>query len=224
MTDVKKAEATENVRANVMQYSREIGTTREHTELLGDLLTALAAAKAEFPQIKRSKKNPFFESYYSSLEDVQEAVNPILAKHGLSIIQFPGSIGDSPALTTWLFHTSGQYIVETAALVLTKKDPQAHGSAITYMRRYSVKAILGLEDGEADDDGNAGTFENKKVNPKNDLDSARAEFKSAAKKAGLSSAEAKEWWEKNFPDQKSFLVIQDADVLREGVAKVVLAK
>jgi hypothetical protein len=53
-----------------------------------------------------------------------------------------------------LLHKSGQFIADTALLHLVKDDPQAHGSAMTYLRRYSYMAILGLVADE-DDDGNA---------------------------------------------------------------------
>ena len=108
---------------------------------------------------------------------------------------------------------------ETAALALSKKDPQAQGSAITYMRRYAVKSILGLEDGEADDDGNAATHEAKVVNPTNDLQSARDEFKRAAKGKGFSSDDTKKWWTEN-EFKGSFLTTKSSDDLRAAIVKL----
>jgi len=54
-------------------------------------------------------------------------------------------------LETQLIHKSGEK--KTAQTLLPTKDnndPQRYGAAITYMRRYSLTAILGLE--ETDDD------------------------------------------------------------------------
>lgn len=44
--------------------------------------------------------------------------------------------------------------MDTVNIQPVKNDPQAVGSAITYMRRYALGAILGLNI-EDDDDGNA---------------------------------------------------------------------
>lgn len=61
-------------------------------------------------------------------------------------------------LITTLLHTSGQYI--SSRLVLYSKDnsPQAIGSAITYARRYSLAAIVGVV--TEDDDGEAAMARN----------------------------------------------------------------
>jgi hypothetical protein len=48
-------------------------------------------------------------------------------------------------------HKSGEWIEDTLVLPLSKRDPQAAGSAITYARRYSLQAIAGVP--SADDDG-----------------------------------------------------------------------
>ena len=54
-------------------------------------------------------------------------------------------------ITTMLAHSSGQYISSTLTMTVTKLDPQAIGSAITYGRRYALAAMVGLA--QEDDDG-----------------------------------------------------------------------
>jgi hypothetical protein len=71
--------------------------------------------------------------------------------NGLAIIQLPTTNG----LTTILSHTSGQYISENMTMQPSKNDPQGQGSALTYMRRYSLASILNLN--AQDDDGNEAT-------------------------------------------------------------------
>jgi hypothetical protein len=83
----------------------------------------------------------------------------VLSKHGLAVSQFievgsadDGSVFD--ALRTYLIHESGQFITHVMRLHLPKSDPQGQGSAVTYARRYSYMAVLGLVS-DVDDDGNA---------------------------------------------------------------------
>lgn len=125
-----------------------------NSENITEVVGALLAAQAEFEVLSKSSDNPFFHSKYIALPDLVVAVNPTLTKYGLGISQLVSNLDGQSALTTILFHTSGQYISSTTPLHLSKNDPQAHGSAITYMRRYSYMSILGLVADE-DDDGNA---------------------------------------------------------------------
>ena len=126
-----------------------------------EVVGALLAAQAEFEVLSKSSDNPFYHSKYIALPDLVVAVNPTLTKHGLGISQLVSNIDGQSALTTILFHTSGQYISSTTPLLLSKNDPQAHGSAITYMRRYAYMSILGLVADE-DDDGNASSVVNNR--------------------------------------------------------------
>jgi hypothetical protein len=91
-----------------------------------------------------------------------------------------------------LFHSSGQYISSTAMLRLIKNDPQAHGSAITYMRRYSFMSILGLV-ADADDDGNAASYapSAKKAQPASQPSLGEAVASAAGKPAPAKSSGGK---------------------------------
>lgn len=126
------------------------------SESLDQLAAALSAAQGEFEAVDKSAANPFFRSSYAPLPTVVQAATPILNRHGLSVSQLPGFDEQGDTLTTMLLHTSGQFMAGTLRLRPVKDDPQAQGSAITYGRRYSYMAILGLVADE-DDDGNAGS-------------------------------------------------------------------
>ena len=123
----------------------------KHSEALDQLAAALSAAQAEFSAVPKESVNPFFKSNYAALPDVVKHATPVLTKQGLSDSQF---IDEEDTLTTILLHQSGQWISATAKLHLVKDDPQAAGSAVTYMRRYAYMAVLGLV-ADTDDDGNA---------------------------------------------------------------------
>ena len=128
---------------------------------INEIATALVAAQAEFSAVPKGSVNPFFKSKYAALPDVVAHAAPVLAKHGLSVTQSISFVvgmceGQTPldTLTTTLLHKSGQYIENEMLLHLSKQDPQGQGSAVTYARRYSYMAILGLV-ADDDDDGNA---------------------------------------------------------------------
>ena len=59
------------------------------SESITHLATALAKAQAEMPVAVFDATNPFLKSKYASLGAVIQASRPILAKHKLSLVQFP---------------------------------------------------------------------------------------------------------------------------------------
>lgn len=127
---------------------------------LAALAPALVAAQADLKSITKDKVNPHFKSKYVTLDAIIEAVRPVLAAHGLSVVQ--GGYGDldvQPGIfgvETTLVHTSGEWLSTFVEVPLAKKDPQGAGSGITYGRRYGLSALLSLATDE-DDDGNHAT-------------------------------------------------------------------
>jgi hypothetical protein len=120
---------------------------------IGELAKALAAAQAELEPAKRDATNPHFRSKYADLSACWDAVRAPLARHGLAVSQLPSLDGDVVRLTTMLLHTSGEFIGSDAAVRIAKHDAPSVGSALTYLRRYSLSAIVGLS--TEDDDGAA---------------------------------------------------------------------
>lgn len=119
------------------------------------LAMALAKAQAAIQPAIKDKTNPAFRSKYADLGAVWEACRKPLTDHGISVVQMPvdsepGRVG----LTTILLHSSGEYISSTVSAPLTKNDPQGVGSALTYLRRYALSAMVGVV-ADDDDDGNA---------------------------------------------------------------------
>lgn len=135
----------------------------EKTESITNLAKALMTFQLKVSKIDKDAKNPFFNSKYASLSNIQEAIYTPLAESGLVYSQSPSGLN---GLTTILIHAeSGEYFMDTYTMPVSKQnDPQAVGSSITYAKRYALVAILGLNIDE-DDDGNAGSdkkHENKK--------------------------------------------------------------
>lgn len=120
---------------------------------------ALADFQAQALHVPKNATNPFFDSRYADLFSIKTICDPVLRDNDLALTQFPGG-GESgnPTLITRLIHVeTGEFMEAEAHLPLSKDDPQGLGSAITYMRRYSYCAILGIV-ADPDDDGNAASY------------------------------------------------------------------
>lgn len=99
---------------------------------------------------------------YADLDSVLKAVRPLLAERGLSFTQIPVANGNMVGVNTIIMHSSGQYIESDPFLVPAKQqDAQGYGSCMTYAKRYSLSALLGISADE-DDDGNYGSGTDKK--------------------------------------------------------------
>lgn len=178
----------------------------EHT---ASLYEALAEARKEFPAIAKNTENPFFHAKYADYNSIREAIDPVLEKHDLVVLMVPDAIGELPALTITLKHNrSGEYVQSTTPLSLTKKDPQAHGSALTYMKRYGLTTVLGLKNVDEDDDGNVATQPDNKVTrsgkvaddkaPSRAAGNQRQELEAAFAAAGMSKVKGTKWYHDEF--------------------------
>ena len=125
------------------------------TNPMAALYAALAAAQAEMPNAAMNAENPHFKSKFANLASIREASLPILGKHGLAVVQIIEANEEGSVLRTRLVHADGGMIESTYPIPHpANTGPHPMGSAITYARRYSWQAIVGLA-ADADDDGNA---------------------------------------------------------------------
>lgn len=120
---------------------------------LKNLAAALCKAQADMEGAKKDAKNPHFNSKYADLASVWDAIRVPLTKNGLSIVQLPRSMQGGVEVETILLHTSGESLSSVLAVPASKSDAQGFGSALTYARRYSLMAMVGVA--PEDDDGNA---------------------------------------------------------------------
>lgn len=128
----------------------------QQSEQVTELFKAINQAQSNFPSAKKDSTNPHFRSNYADLTSIVEAIRGPLFKNGLSFVQ-PLEYQDGHyILTTQINHISGQFIRSSVVIPVVKNDPQGVGSAITYLRRYSLTSMLGVVADE-DDDGNAGS-------------------------------------------------------------------
>jgi hypothetical protein len=128
----------------------------QQSESIANLAKALSIVQGKLTYAKKDSKNPFFKSNYADLESVWDACRDLLSSNGLAVSQFPGLYSDldkSMSLVTILTHESGEWLSQEMSVPVSKVDPQGSGSALTYMRRYALAAVVGVV--QADDDGNA---------------------------------------------------------------------
>lgn len=119
-----------------------------------EIAKALIGLQGEVRALGKTAKNDHFKNTYAPLDEVMDNALPLLSSHQLGLMQWPVTDQDKHYLRTTLFHESGVSITADIELLLVKRDPQGLGSAITYTRRQTVMAILGLSAKDEDDDGN----------------------------------------------------------------------
>ncbi len=140
-----------------------------HSQELGELFGALSKAQGKIENAMKDKANPFFKSKYADLSSVWDACREPLSQNGLAVIQTIEGSKDAMFLITCLGHSSGQWMKSKLPLMVMKQDPQAVGSSLTYARRYSLSAMIGICADE-DDDGEKAmgrkAIEEKKSEPK----------------------------------------------------------
>ena len=120
-------------------------------ELFGALALAqgdgMAAIKDATGQVGAQKTK------YADLASCWDACRSALSKHGLAVVQVPRSEGPKITVHTILGHKSGQWIDGELCMTSGDASPRGMGSAITYARRYSLCAMVGIA--PEDDDGEA---------------------------------------------------------------------
>jgi hypothetical protein len=123
------------------------------SEQTAELSAALAKAQSVMGPAIINRVNPHFKNRYADLSAVFEAVRKPLADNGISFTQITEIRDGAFILRTTLRHNSGQWIASEYPLPLNGK-PQEIGSAMTYAKRYSLSAMVGIAADE-DDDGEA---------------------------------------------------------------------
>lgn len=125
----------------------------EQTNALDKILPAVLAVQSKATHVQKGTDNPFFKSKYADLSDIWGAIKDLMAENNLIVTHSMSQNEAKEYLTTRIYHVSGQYLESVCPINPVKNDPQAYGSAVTYMRRYSLSALLGIVT-DLDDDGN----------------------------------------------------------------------
>jgi hypothetical protein len=124
------------------------------------LADALLAFAADAPKLVRDAIGQIqSRTYgYTTLDAVLDVVAPLLLKHHLTWTAKVILVDGQPAALYEMTHVpSGESDEWTGPLPCVEPGPQNLGSAITYMRRYTLVAYLNLAPGEDDDGASAST-------------------------------------------------------------------
>jgi hypothetical protein len=156
-----------------------------------NLVGALTTFQGKMTAVKKDATNPFYKSRYATLDTIWDAIRKPLSENGLSVAQTMNLVNDKSVLETTLYHTSGEWISGTQLVNPVKDDPQSLGSAISYARRYSLSAILGIVADE-DDDANVATKPDTKPESRPKPEPTAPVLKTATpQKEGITSAQTK---------------------------------
>ncbi len=140
-----------------------------------------AQAISEIGRIVKSGNNPHFKSKFVELSAILDAVQPALAHNNLFLVQRLDVVDSRSYLITQIIDTEGASLPVSYYPIIAKDDtdPQKFGAGLTYARRYSLMAYLGIA-GE-DDDGNLAATPKPKPKTINEL------FDERLKRDGITS-------------------------------------
>lgn len=147
-----------------------------------NIANALNNLQRQLTGVAKDKNNSHFGSDYATLDAVWETIREPLTSNSLAVVQLltvapPGYIG----MKTIILHTSGESLESEFHMPCRRADnPQDAGSAITYARRYSLMAALGIAPKD-DDDGNAASGPSPKAKAKDAKANAEEDAKQFAK-------------------------------------------
>lgn len=122
----------------------------QNTTVVLSLYQKIAALKQELVPLEKDKENPYHKSVYFDINSILEQIEPLMIKYNLLLTQ---PIINGFVVSRIMCLDSGEVDESSLQLPVTP-DPQKIGSCITYFRRYTVVAQIGLQ--AEDDDGNKG--------------------------------------------------------------------
>ena len=111
---------------------------------MSDVVKSLAVALPHIANVGKDGKS--HHGAYSTLPALLDHVKPILALHGLAVMQ---SVTEGGVRTMFL-HTSGDIFDAGTYPIGQMQNPQAQGSAVTYARRYALMAACGVSGSDDD--------------------------------------------------------------------------
>jgi hypothetical protein len=145
----------------------------QHSATLGVLAGALAKAQGGFKpitkthtaKVKSERTSTTYTYTYADLADVIDGVREALSANDIAFVQIP-TIGHKSGmvLVTRIMHKSGEWIEGEYPMNWMQK-PQEQGALLTYARRYSLSAMLGVAS-EEDSDGGATVDEPEQQAPR----------------------------------------------------------
>ena len=149
----------------VIERLMQLNDSLEEKQSKRAFIEALSAAKSKIkPIVKRQDGHKI---KYAGLDDIATHIDPILSEHGLSYRFRTAQESERIIVTCIVSHREGHSEETTLSAMPdasgSKQGPQAIGSTVTYLQRYTLNAAFGLS-ATKDDDGQLASNPPKQVN------------------------------------------------------------
>ena len=118
-----------------------------------NIYKALIQTRARIKELSKNAVNPYFNSKYTTLDNLINVVKDSLLENNLMILQETLLTNDFITVLTRVVHESGEWIETEFKCKPKTLDPQGIGAATTYGRRYALSSLLFLAS-EDDNDAN----------------------------------------------------------------------
>jgi hypothetical protein len=147
--DVNKLEKLLDMQDRILRQRAEVAFNSGFAVMQGEIPTITEHGRIMVAGVERSR--------YALFEDINEAVKPVLQKHGFAITFKTQTTKDAITITGILMHKDGHR--ETTDMMLqadvsgSKNGVQSIGSSISYAKRYVLCALLNISTRGEDDDG-----------------------------------------------------------------------
>jgi hypothetical protein len=194
---VDKLERLIAMQERIMEVNAKAAFNRAFADLQADLPTVIEHGKTD-------------KGTYAQLEDIIEAVRPILRKHGFSLshtTEWPDKA--TVKVIGLLTHTDGyerrSEFMASADTSGSKNAIQALGSSVAYGRRYTTKDLLNIVTRGEDDDGARSTKASKPAEPAG-YDEWLINMEAVADEGEVPLRQA---WEKSKPLYRNYITKHD---------------
>jgi hypothetical protein len=113
-------------------------------QLMSEFNTALCTFQNQQAQIAHDDKHE--RGSFASWPQLRDKTEDELAKAGFSITQHPSNTQENPTMVTILKHKNGYFEVYESPMTKEAEflKPREMGGHITYFKRYTYMAVLGL--------------------------------------------------------------------------------
>ena len=135
-----------------LEWQKAEQAKKDEPEVMAPLFEALAKAQAEFESVTATSRVTFknVDFKFAPLSEILGAVRPALNKFGLTLTQqtkhIPLGNANGVKVVTTILHESGvSYDIESVPVFYNVNDIKNLGAQVTYLRRYEVKTLLGIE-------------------------------------------------------------------------------
>lgn len=135
-----------------LEWQKAEQVKKDEPEVMAPLFEALAKAQAEFESVTATSRVTFknVDFKFAPLSEILGAVRPALNKYGLTLTQqtkhIPfGNANEIKVVTTLLHESGASYDIESVPVFYNVNDIKNLGAQVTYLRRYEVKTLLGIE-------------------------------------------------------------------------------